>query len=314
MNRLLTACFCSIVFTRTDQPNSIPFDCPFSRFCYMRHSTHLRLVLPFSPTLPFIQDRSYLGCSLLLSCADLLILALMLTDSSYYSSTYCYSIKMPSFAKPTIPDSSNPLVGLWKDHSNAAPLEVSPRLSPLLFPEANIQDLITYHRTRAAEILSNIIPSKITHLRQLISSETDPSSVLWSGHVDADDNDFKLPRMIQPDHVHKLLIQPTAGVERVGRLDKGDLNKGEKVVLPSEVTRAESSLEKGEGQEDDEYVVQKSKMNGNGHGENGVGGADVVEKGVRVGPHWFEVVPRNKIQTECVSMTTAWVFSSIYRE
>lgn len=162
------------------------------------------------------------------------------------------------------------------------------------------------------------MPSKLTHIRALIAAESDPSSALWVGHLES--GDFTLPRMMQPDHLYRLLAPgPLGPADGESGLKGEDLEPGEKVVLPSQITRADGGLELEQGLDDDgdEHLagvarLSMGKANGNGHlngagnrkvtGNGGVEGTMPVEKGVRVGPHWFEVVPRNKVQTDLAKL------------
>jgi hypothetical protein len=167
---------------------------------------------------------------------------------------------------------------------------------------ADFQDLIKDHRARAAQILGTDMPAKLAHIRSLIAKESDSSSPLWTGHVET--GDYVFPRMLQPDHISRLLGQSHSPDGAV-RLDEADLMTGEKIVLPSEITRADQglALEQGVDTDDDENLTGVAKLSmgkANGHATEQ---AMPVEKGVRVGPHWFEVVPRNKVQTDLAMLT-----------
>lgn len=144
---------------------------------------------------------------------------------------------------------------------------------------------------RAAEILSTIIPAKIAHVRHLIAAEDDPSSLLWKGHVQG--GDYVTPRMLQPDQLNAMV----AAKNNFGtRLEHADLRVGEKILLPSEVTRdnqhSGGSDTPSSEMSEDTLIGEDRKFGSGTH----------VEKGVPVGPHWFEVVPRNKIQTDLIEM------------
>lgn len=129
------------------------------------------------------------------------------------------------------------------------------------------------------------MPAKITHIRSMIAKESDPSSPLWAGHVK--EGDFVHPRMIQPDSLARLLAHTS--------LDQADMKDGEEIILPSKVTRADLGAERDGANGDDESLPEVEGL--------GIGSGK-VEQGVRIGPHWFEVVPRNKVQSELVILTT----------
>jgi hypothetical protein len=116
------------------------------------------------------------------------------------------------------------------------------------------------------------------------------------------EKDFMNARMIQPDHHSKLLAKND---ER--GLKKEDMREGEGITLPGQVTRASVDIEMADHDEDPvaEMMGGLSMGKANGHSDgNGNVGGGTIEKGVRVGPHWFEVVPRNKAQSDLVSLTT----------
>lgn len=191
---------------------------------------------------------------------------------------------MPSFAKKPVIVDSNPLAGLWKDHPNTSPMD----------------DLITDSRIRAAEILKSVIPSKIIHLRSLISSETDPKSILYVGHLET--GDYAVPRMVQPDHI-PLLIERSILDSGKG-LNPEDIRLGEKIVSPDDVVVAKGRVKSVPGvltpeseKSQDTLVEDHVKFMDRVDGLN-----KVEEKGVTSGPHWFEVVPRNKIQTDLIHL------------
>lgn len=113
----------------------------------------------------------------------------------------------------------------------------------------------------------------------MIASECDPSSLLWLGHVK--EGDFVHPRMIQPDITSELLVK-TDG------LLLGDLRCSELITLPNDIKSggSDGGTKSGSG-----ALKEEDKVSG------GKGTA-------RVGQHWFEVVPRNRIQAELVGLTT----------
>jgi hypothetical protein len=43
--------------------------------------------------------------------------------------------------------------------------------------------------------------------------------------------------------------------------------------------------------------------NGHPHGNGIAHGKDGMTKGVRTGPHWFEVVPQNKVQNDLIKLS-----------
>lgn len=148
-------------------------------------------------------------------------------------------------------------------------------------------------RSRAADILRVQIPHKIAHLRQLIAKEDDPTSLLWVGHLKQ--GDYVVPRMVQPDNVPRMITDTVAGTKR--GLVSADLRVGEHIILPDEVTRPS-------GRDLDSMTPSSEKSEDTLIGEETKFGPDtIVEKGVQVGSHWFEVVPRNKIQTDVITMT-----------
>lgn len=161
------------------------------------------------------------------------------------------------------------------------------------------------------------MPAKIAHIRELLKDESDPSSPLWTGHVLT--GDYKQPRMVQPDRIETLLSAGKGGAsgEGVGmRLERSDIREGETIVMPSEVVV--SDPDHGQGGTDDEDEDEEEVINGkNGHAtssrtngarhvtvKNDAKGNGAPPKGVRVGSHWFEVVPRNKAQVELLELVT----------
>ena len=167
-------------------------------------------------------------------------------------------------------------------------------------PPSDTQDLITDSRIRAAEILKSVIPSKIIHLRSLISSETDPKSILYVGYLET--GDYAVPRMVQPDHI-PLLIERSILDSGKG-LNPEDIRLGEKIVSPDDVVVAKGRVKSVPGvltpeseKSQDTLVEDHVKFMDRADGLN-----KVEEKGVTGGPHWFEVVPRNKIQTDLIHL------------
>lgn len=160
---------------------------------------------------------------------------------------------------------------------------------------AHRQDLLKESRTRAAEILRSTIPGKLAHLKTLIGQESDPTSPLWAGHLE--EGDYVAPRIVQPDALPHLVSN---GLGKRG-LDSADLRVGERIVLPDEVARGSRT-----GNSTPSSEISEDTLVGGGDkfsmGKFGV--ESQVEKGVQVGPHWFEVVPRNRVQADLILLLT----------
>ena len=150
-------------------------------------------------------------------------------------------------------------------------------------------------RTRAAEILRTTIPGKLAHLKTLIAQESDPTSLLWAGHLE--EGDYIAPRLVQPDAFPHLV---STGLGQRG-LDSADLRMGERIVLPDEVARGSRT---GNSTPSSEMSEDTLVENGDKFGMGKFGSESQVEKGVPVGQHWFEVVPRNKVQTDLILLMT----------
>ena len=118
------------------------------------------------------------------------------------------------------------------------------------------------------------MPEKILHIQKLLESENDPSSPLWTGHVDTEA--YK-PKMFQPTN-------PDARAHVGGR----------EIILPSEVVR---------GAADKESHDDGGELPGGDDGVMGPVGRDGLVHGVRTGPHWFEVIPINKVQNELLELS-----------
>jgi hypothetical protein len=135
----------------------------------------------------------------------------------------------------------------------------------------------------------------------MIASESDPTSLLWTGHVTQ--GDYVTPRIMQPDQLDRMLSSSDTG----NRLWKHDLRPSESILLPGEVTRARQDLEMAlDADEDPDLAGKVARLQLVSNGGVTVSGDGSVEKGVRVGPHWFEVVPRNKVQTDLIRLTTKY--------
>jgi hypothetical protein len=126
--------------------------------------------------------------------------------------------------------------------------------------------------------LQETIPAKIKAIQGIIASENDPSSILWLGHLETPA--YNQVEVFQPD-------------------DPKVLEMGLKTVLPSDITRA-----RGNGAYDHPDDVDEPGMNGeNGHANGSLGNS----KGVRAGPHWFEVMPINQVQDKIIKASNKWV-------
>ena len=130
------------------------------------------------------------------------------------------------------------------------------------------------YRNQAITHLQQTMPAKIKSIQALLESESDPNSPLWPGHVDS--LAFK-PTMLQPD-------------------DPVLAKQDGKPVLPSDVVCAKG-VRLEDGFDDDGEVNGHHTANGDKVDMSG------VEKGVRTGPHWFEVVPQNSIQRELIKLS-----------
>lgn len=134
------------------------------------------------------------------------------------------------------------------------------------------------------------MPAKILHIRSMIALESDPSSILWRGHVN--EGDFVRPRMMQPDSLSKLLAKERG-------LVSADLKEGEDIFQPT------SQMKSG--------GINKSNLTLHGAMEEPALSVAVDNEHIRAesdqgsvkdGPYGFEVVPRNKIQADLVILTT----------
>ena len=154
------------------------------------------------------------------------------------------------------------------------------------------------------------IPGKITHIRNLIAQEDDPSSLLYKGHVES--GDYLVPRRVQPDTIPRL-VEASVGLQSRG-LNPEDIRPGEDIVLPDDVVVPKKPVTTqgptpdrsgvstpGSERSEDTLIGDHVKL------ANGLAGLsiDPLEKGATPGPHWFEVVPRNKIQTDLAQMMIA---------
>ena len=97
-----------------------------------------------------------------------------------------------------------------------------------------------------------------------------PNKITHLQELIAKENDSSSP--LWPGHVehfHPVLLQPEA------------MTEGPKPITPDDIIRSkhDSAIEAGDYMDDD------------------------PKKGVRVGPHWFEVVPKNEIQSKLIDMS-----------
>lgn len=76
---------------------------------------------------------------------------------------------------------------------------------------------------------------------------------------------------------------------------------GERIVLPDEVARGSRT---GNSTPSSEMSEDTLVENGDKFGTSKFGSESQVEKGVPVGQHWFEVVPRNMVQTDLILLMT----------
>lgn len=137
------------------------------------------------------------------------------------------------------------------------------------------------------------MPHKIEHLQQLLDSQNDPNSLMWTGH------------MSQGDYIHPRVLQPGRNAAPDGPLPNDEIAKGvdeltvsngkhhvkqdvtmiddRQVILPEDITIG--TLPKDRNGEDDDSECPKK----------GAGAA-------RVGQHWFEVVPRNTVHNQLIDL------------
>ncbi|CAD6565410.1 MAG: hypothetical protein TREMPRED_001166 [Tremellales sp. Tagirdzhanova-0007] len=149
-------------------------------------------------------------------------------------------------------------------------------------------DMLSSYRKLSRTYLQETIPGKIKHLRELIATESDPSSVLWPGHATSDS--FAKP----------VLRQPT---ESELKKLAGEMEKcGFKALSPDEVVRGKEDvgdLDADDDDDDDDERVSTTATEGTGK----VVGKKVVGRGARIGPHWFEVLPLNEVQQRFVHLS-----------
>ena len=87
------------------------------------------------------------------------------------------------------------------------------------------------------------------------------------------------------------------------------LGKECRVVLPSEVDTTltpandEAGLIKLPEKDGLEALMDGKHANGQNGMEGGGDGGAIASKGVRPGPHWFEVVPQNMLQHELTKLS-----------
>ena len=159
-------------------------------------------------------------------------------------------------------------------------------------------------RLRAAEILRVDIPNKMLSLRQHIASTNDESSPFWKGHVHR--GDYVRPTMLHHsatskapladpmDTVAQKLAQANIESDKGG--NEGGMEGKRSVVLPEHIASIYPVLDgahsSAAGSEQDNGTI------------NGISKSleALAERKVTIGGHWFEVVPRNEIQGQCIEL------------
>ncbi|KAK4685079.1 hypothetical protein P7C73_g5081, partial [Tremellales sp. Uapishka_1] len=135
-------------------------------------------------------------------------------------------------------------------------------------PQAEIvTDLLDEYRLKAIDILQNVIPARIVHIKSLLEQETSPDSVIWPGHIET--HDYVRPRKEQ--------VMPSLKVQIP------------ELVLPDEIVRAKGGQIDDGGDEDGGAYPGKEEK------------GDV---GVRGGVHWFEYIPQNDAQVALIKICT----------
>jgi len=134
----------------------------------------------------------------------------------------------------------------------------------------------SFYRVLARTHLQQTIPGKITHLRVLLDSGSDASSVLWPGHTATEA--FNKVTFFQPadPEIAKLVLKVTMPDQVVGPSDEISDEENDE---PSETTDA-----------------------GNGD----------AKKGSKVGARWFDVFPQNEVQDKLVKMSVKFVVPSVF--
>ena len=130
------------------------------------------------------------------------------------------------------------------------------------------------------------IPAKILHIKSLIAAESDPESVLFIGHTTTA---AFVPNKFQP----------------ADALASLHLIEGQKITFPTEVDSVKAGSTTGPNPKDltigAEIAETDTSVDAAMHGENI--SDPMPTKGVEAGPHWFEVVPLNKVQHEFVQLS-----------
>lgn len=138
------------------------------------------------------------------------------------------------------------------------------------------------------------MPQNIARLQALLDSQNDPSSLMWVGQMTQ--GDYIAPRLLQLAQVHAVdgkspLVH---GVEALSITNGEHSNPGKEarmvdgreIILPQDITVGASG----------KHVIDDDE-------------SDCPKKGegrcARVGPHWFEVVPRNKVHNQLMDVALA---------
>ena len=188
-------------------------------------------------------------------------------------------------------------------------------------------------RLRAATILRSEIPAKMQALRELIKSTNDESSPFWKGHVHQ--GEYLKPTMLFHDASSGSTLPATAaskvlgsaadgltgGVAKVSLVSHsehpfGDV-KSERpsipspIVLPEDVaavypaSKAPASASAAMAEAQSEVEAKGAQVEAGQAGQ--VAGVStsteaLAERKITMGGHWFEVVPRNKVQSQCIEI------------
>lgn len=183
-------------------------------------------------------------------------------------------------------------------------------------------------RLRAATILRKEIPAKMLGLRELIKSINDESSPFWKGHVHQ--GDYVKPTMMFHNAASGLTSPATAASRAAGDVDGlsggvakmgvsspiqshsahpyGDVKSPtdrpsvpSPIVLPEDVAGVYPTTTIESAKEAVEAKAQEAGTAGTVQGMSTSTEA-LAERKVTMGGHWFEVVPRNKIQSQCIEI------------
>jgi hypothetical protein len=130
--------------------------------------------------------------------------------------------------------------------------------------------MISRYRALARRHLQETIPNRILRIQQLIDEETDPASLLYEGHLET------------PEYTHPVILQPTDSA--VASL----IPPGRKVISPDDTVYARGA----------EIVSVDEEVDKGEEGCNPRSG--------KMGVHWLEVVPGNKVQAELTNLVARW--------